>query len=208
MNLIFLGVNFYTENGFLTILDESDLNIEKICQTAKTNGVKYEKMSDTMTIRKKFPYLNPLKNSVGLYEAFNAGSINPRLLVKAQHILAQKLGVTVISDIVINIDHSQPKFRISTKKNGNFTSEKIILCVGAYLFHYNLLPKGKENIEVKCGLISTARIPVSKSFIEKLSNMPSITLTTNRTYLSSEVSDKPEAFYMMPPVKYPDGKQY
>lgn len=132
-----------------------------------------------------------------MYESANSSSINPRLLVKGQQVISQKDGCNMVRDIVIELKERKNGLEVITINNGSFYVEKVMLCAEAFLFHNNLVPKWIKTINVKCGLFSTARIPVDHEIVKKLGAMSLIALSTNKLL---------QSFYMMPPIEYPDGE--
>lgn len=186
------------ENGYLCLFNSCDDMLKLHQDAAKSQSVIYRFLPDTASIKHRFPFLNPSADTVGMYEPSKSGSINPRRLIKAQLLIAAKQGVTVMRDVVTKIEADiSVGFRVSTKCNDSISANKIILCVGAFLNHNELLPGGLR-IDVRPTLLTTVRFPVDEKLLQKLELMPSISMK----------SFTGRHFYLMAPVKYPDGDNF
>lgn len=197
-------LNFFIENGYLDLFKRDDANL-KTCRTiAQSLNVNFIELPDVESIRARFPFMNPSPNMVGLFEPSKSGSLHPRLLTAAQQRLALKRGVVLLRDIVVKVARTPSgSFQIQTKSNREIiTADKVILCAGAFLFHNNLLSK-YINLDVYPRLIRVARIPLDEQLVKKFNGMPSVSLMTTRDKDANPCNNK---FYLMAPVKYPDGK--
>lgn len=97
------GVEFYAPVGCLMVGPERGGDnpfIDNVCEAAARLRV-FTEMLDDAGLKSGFPYFSFEPGCEGVFEKDNAGYVNPRALVKAQSVLADKAGVTLIDDIVV-----------------------------------------------------------------------------------------------------------
>lgn len=188
----------------MALYDLNDSQLEESKNVARSQNVNFKILPDAGSIKSKFPFLNPLNGTVGLFEPSRSGAINPRKLLNAQQQLATKHGVTHMKDIVTKVAYRNPHgFQVQMKSSEKFNVNKIILCAGAFLGHNDLLPKN-FSIDAFPKLISTTRVSVDENLVKKYSTMPSISMKKISSGAQSGGFDDP--FYLMAPIMYPDGE--
>lgn len=150
---------------------------------------------DAADCQATYPFLAFSDDFVAWDEKGEAGYINPRQLIEAQLTAAQARGATVIREIVDTLDSSGDGVAIRTREGSELRAGKALLTTGGYS---NILLQRKLNLPTKSHTILLAEIPAEE--IEGLRGMPSI--------ISSFDHPEIESLYMLPPVRYPDGKTY
>jgi len=120
-------------------------------------------------------------------------------LVKAQCVIATKLGVERIKEVVTNInpnDSGCGTFKLSMESGFCIYGKKVVLATGAFSNFYNLLPNKINATPVKQTIVL---MELGTSDIQRLSGMPSI-IFKGQSQL--------DFCYILPPILYPDGKYY
>ncbi|XP_022081073.1 uncharacterized protein LOC110974057 [Acanthaster planci] len=176
-------------------------NIDSVAvPLAKTEGV----LLTAEGVRERYPFLDVSQygDSAMLFVA-NAGHANPRMIVRAQQQIAAHQGCDIIEDVVEavqeSLEHGQgePLLQLLTKKGRRLSAKKVLLCTGAFTQLKNLLPPSKK---LDLGIDGTfvVKLEVGESDLEKLRAMPTMTSFTDPEWNC----------YIIPPVRYPDGKYY
>lgn len=132
---------------------------------------------------------------ISLTEPGPAGFIDPRLMVRAQIVAAENSGARICREVALAL-HSRPGggWRLRTA-SGVLEAERIVLATGPYLqdLHDNQLQACVRPESVILGRISDAEAA-------RLSVLPSAIYLLDHP----EIDD----VYVVPPVRYPDGRYY
>ena len=192
------GIQFYAPVGCLVVGPErggTDAYVGNVVAAAARLGVKTEIFDDAQ-LAAKFPFFSFAQGSEGVYEQHGAGHISPRRLVKAQSLLAERAGAKVIKQTVKSIRDDGGMVLVTTEEGDSFRAEKLLLAAGGFSIAENLLPRP---VEMKVYARTVVFFEVGEAEARALSAMPSL------------ISSKPNAvdgIYMLPPIRYPDGKYY
>jgi sarcosine oxidase len=188
------GIQFYAPVGCLLVGPRrggQNGYVENIVAAAGRLGVGID-MLDDADLKARFPYLSFADGSEGVYEATGAGHISPRRLVKAQSLLAEKAGATVIKDIVTSVREEGGLAAVTTAGGTVYHAEKVLLAAGGFSIAENLLATPVE-MEVRGRTV--VFFEIDEADATALAGMPS---------LIEESRD----IYLLPPIRYPDGKFY
>ncbi len=192
------GIQFYSPVGCLVTGPkrggENDY-VGDVVDAAQRLGVETDLLDDA-GLKAKFPFFSFSSGSEGVYEPRGAGHISPRRLVKAQSLLAEKAGARVIKQTVLSIRDEAGRAVVTTAEGETFSAEKVLLAAGGFSIAENLLQKP---VEMKVYGRTVTFFEVSEAEAEALSGMPS---------LISVKPDGVDSIYMLPPIRYPDGKHY
>jgi len=192
------GVEFFGEVGCLIVGKRRGTGfsyIENVCAAAETLGVETEILDDA-TLADRFPYFAFENGCEGVFEKSNAGWVNPRELVRAQIVCAEKHGTTRIDDIAIRVREEGGVVTVTTASGQTYTAEKVIVAAGGFSIAEGLLPHALE-MEVYARTVAFFEIPEDE--LHRYAGMPS---------LIYEPADPRKHIYLLPPVRYPDGKFY
>lgn len=192
------GVDFYAPVGCLVVGPKrggENPYIANICAAADKLGVKTE-MLDEASLFERFPYFSFEDGCEGVFERDNAGYVNPRALVKAQNRLAEKAGVQLIDDVVVSVREEGGLAEISTASGNLYRAEKVLLAAGGFSIAENLLP---QPIKLDVYARTIAFFEISDDELHHYAGMPS---------LIYEPKNPRHHIYLLPPVRYPDGKTY
>eukprot|EP00057_Strongylocentrotus_purpuratus_P004019 XP_003727844.1 PREDICTED: uncharacterized protein LOC100891645 [Strongylocentrotus purpuratus] len=195
------GINFYQEVGcaFVDIQGKESLEVTK--QNAEKMGVTTYKALDSVGLQDQFPYLHIESNWEFLFNSKNAGYVSPRNLVAAQQKIASSHGCQVINDVVVKVHEDagggdDDFLKVLCQSGREVTSNRVLLCMGAFSNCYDLLPEGKQ-IDFKPMKTFVVKPEVSEEYAKTHADMPSMI-----TNIPGKMS------YILPPIKYPDGKYY
>ena len=192
------GVAFYGEVGCLIVGKARGTGysyIENVCAAADALGVETDVLDDA-ALAQRFPYFSFESGCEGVFERRNAGTVNPRELVRAQIVIAQKRGVTRIDDVVVSVAEDGGVATVTTASGQSYTAEKVLVAAGGFSIAEGLLPQ-KLEMEVYARTVAFFEIPDAE--LHSYAGMPS---------LIYEPADPRKHIYLLPPVRYPDGKFY
>lgn len=198
---VITGISFYSEVGYLMIgLRGSDFlsSIEESCKNRKIN---FQNCSQD-DLRSLFPYLKCSPNKGYLFTRERSGHISPRQLIIAQKTAAHLQGCEIINDTVMNVKRTseggQRSVCMLTKSSGEVYANRILLCTGAFTNFLGLL-KEELKLDIRVESETVVKTEVSGKELAKLKDMPSM---IEYTGVMPDVED----FYLLPPIKYPNGK--
>lgn len=192
------GVAFYGEVGCLIVGKRRGTGfpyIENVCAAAEKLEVETQILDDA-ALREQFPYFSFEAGCEGVFERKNAGYVDPRELVRAQIIIAEKYGVTRIDDIAVRVRQNGNVTTVTTASGQSYTAEKVLVAAGGFSVAEGLLPQ-KLNMQVYGRTVAFFEIPDDE--LDHYAGMPS---------LIYEPADPRKHIYLLPPVRYPDGKVY
>lgn len=204
------GISFYDPVGTIFI-GEKDAKYTVLMQQACINGnVVVEDISEINAFNRKFPFMKLLDDEVVLLDSGGAGHISARNLVAAQQQIAGKQGCVIIRDIVSNIEEcvqsmGLTKMKVTTDSGNVILAQRILICTGAFTNCRQLLPNYRSLVpNMKITQDTVALLEISEQEAQRLRAMPSI-LYDRENYpgLSHSIGA-----YILPPIKYPDGKWY
>ncbi|XP_033112508.1 peroxisomal sarcosine oxidase-like isoform X2 [Anneissia japonica] len=193
------GISFFHDVGLLFIGSQNAT--QQIKSVYSTLRIQSTELS-SQDINKKFPFLAIKEELSGLYSRENDGYINIRQQRLAHQGLAKCQGCKIISDIVESIQDTpcgrEMHLLLTTKTSIKIHSKRVLLTTGCFTGFNNLLPTKL----VPDMLATTDRVlllEMSSNDVERLKSMPSLIYRPN---------DPSNACYILPPIRYPDGKYY
>ncbi len=192
------GVSFYTPAGCLVVgpaRGGPDGYVERTSSAARSLGVETA-LLDNAGLKERFPFFAFAAGTEGVHEATGAGYISPRNLVRAQSIAAEKAGASVIREVVVSIRDEGGLVAVETADGKTYRAEKVLLAAGGFSIAQNLLPQPGD---LKVYARTIAFYEVDEAAGARFAGMPS---------LISHGVDGLDDFYMLPPIRYPDGKVY
>ncbi|MFT4002151.1 MAG: FAD-dependent oxidoreductase [Rhizobium sp.] len=192
------GIRFYAPVGCLVTGPKRGGEtpyVGNVVAAASRLGAEVEILDDA-ALKARFPFFSFAPGSEGVFELHGAGHISPRRLVKAQSLLAEKAGARVIKQTALSIREDGGLAIVTTAEGETYSAEKILLAAGGFSIAENLLP---QPVEMKVYGRTVTFFEVGEAEAEALSGMPS---------LISVSPDDADSIYMLPPIRYPDGKHY
>lgn len=192
------GVDFYHEVGcLLTGVARGDAPsyVGNTLDAAAALNVGAQILDDP-ALAHEFPYFRFDAGSEGVFEPRNAGHINPRRLVKAQVILAERAGASIIPQTVVSVREEGGAVCVTTVEGQQFSADKVLVAAGGFSVAEGLMP---QPIDLSVYARTVAFFEISEEEGARLSGMPS---------LIAKPADPKQEFYLLPPIRYPDGKLY
>ncbi|MCJ8238771.1 FAD-dependent oxidoreductase [Peteryoungia algae] len=192
------GVEFYAEVGCLIVGPKRggrDPYVGQVEAAAQQLGVSVEILSDA-ALTSRFRYFDFGSDFEGVFEQANAGYVNPRRLVEAQSILAEKAGATVVRRTAVSVREEGGLAIVTTDDGAVYTAERVLIAAGGFSINENLVPRP---LDLKVYGRTVAFFEIADEDLAAYSGMPSLI----------HQSDNPtDHIYLLPPVRYPDGKTY
>ncbi|MCJ7993358.1 FAD-dependent oxidoreductase [Rhizobium cremeum] len=192
------GVEFYHETGCLIVGPKrggADPYVGNICAAAEKLAVPTEILSDR-ALAEHFGYFRFGMGCEGVYEARNAGYVNPRRLVEAQSKLARKAGAELIADVAVAVREEDGGVVVTTAGGREVKGEKALVAAGGFSIAKNLLPRP---LDLKVYGRTVAFFEIADADLDAYAGMPS---------LIHQPEEPVDHIYLLPPVRYPDGRTY
>ncbi|MBB4214311.1 sarcosine oxidase [Rhizobium sp. BK212] len=187
------GIDFYREVGCVVVAPRASDYLERTRQAAVSLGVE-TRLLDGAGLKAAFPFFAFPDDGAGVFEVRGAGHIGPRKLVKAQSLLAEKAGATIIRNHVVSI-RSEGGFAVVKTSGGlTYRAEKVLLAAGGFSIAENLLSRP---VAMTVYARTVTLFEVSETEAARLAAMPSLIVDTPDIHI-----------YLLPPILYPDGKYY
>ncbi|MCK8778602.1 FAD-dependent oxidoreductase [Rhizobium sp. NTR19] len=192
------GIDFYSETGCLLVGPQPENDaayVTRILDAARRLDVVTETVLDD-ALAAKFPYFSFPTGSQGVWEAKRAGNINPRRLVSAQVLLAERQGTAIIPETVSSVRQEGDFATVSTVEGKTYQADKVLIAAGGFSINENLLPR---RLDLKVYARTVAFFEIDQQTFDAWGSVPS---------LIWKWSEADEGIYLLPPVRYPDGKLY
>jgi sarcosine oxidase len=192
------GIRFYEPRGCLFVSTGSagDKYWPHIEEIGRTLPVDYERLS-AGEMGTRLPFFRFPQTCRFVLENAPAGYVNPRELIEAQLAIAAGQGAALMRETVVAVSDHAGTVQVTTKEGHRYQSRKLLLATGPYSNCFDLLPR-KLDLYVETEIITLAELPPSE--VARLETMPAVIYQANLGELSN--------FYMLPPVRYPDGRFY
>jgi glycine/D-amino acid oxidase-like deaminating enzyme len=192
------GIAYYHEVGHLAVgprpASAADY-VARLHAVARALGVVYETY-EPAALRARFPALAFAAGCVGLYQPQTAGHVSPRAQVQAQTAVAAHQGATLIRDTVQSVRQVQGGVEVRTEAGHTYRGARVLVATGGFSNTKQLLPSPLD-LTVYARTIVLAELDQAQ--VEPLQGMPSI------IYRPEAATDR---CYILPPIRYPDGKYY
>lgn len=192
------GIDFYSEVGCLIVGPKrggQDPYVGQVEAAAHQLGVSVEMLSDA-ALKSRFRYFDFGSDCEGVYEEKNAGYVNPRRLVEAQSLLAGKAGARVIRRTAVSVREEGGLAIVTADDGAVYTAERVLVAAGGFSINENLVPRP---LDLKVYGRTVAFFEIPEEDLAAYTGMPS---------LIHQPDDPTDHIYLLPPVRYPDGKTY
>lgn len=192
------GISFYSEVGCLMTgpepIEATDY-LGPVLSVCARFGLDAPLLDDG-AMKARFPYFSFPADSAGVFEAQGAGHIDPRQLVLAEVECARRAGAAIVPSQVTGIATDADGVSVITDRGDTYRADRVLIAAGGFSVSRNLFPDPLDLV-VKARTI--VLFELTDDDAAQLSGMPS---------LIDETSAAEEHFYLLPPVRYPDGKHY
>ena len=146
-------------------------------------------------LRERFPFFLFPEGILGVHEEAG-GWINPRGHVRAEINAAQAKGMTLVRDEVVDVQEGSAGVSVRCGAGDELQAGKVIVACGAFSKAAGLLP---DPVPLKVYARTIAFVEIDEAEAARLKDMPSV------VYF---FPDGEGDCYILPPVRYPDGKTY
>lgn len=192
------GISFYREVGSLLTgagTEDGRNYVTRTESAADVAAVAAERLSqDEMQAR--FPWFSFPDGTEGIFEATGAGHISPRRLVMAQTQLAERAGAERIDAAVASVREAAGHVVITLADGATVEAERVLCAAGGFSIQNGLLPRP---VDLKVYGRTVVFFEVSEADAQAMGAMPS---------MIHKAAEELDDIYMLPPIRYPDGKYY
>lgn len=201
------GIGFFHECGALALMAGSlRERTGRMLRAGSEAGVVVERLSEA-GLRRDFPDLGalPLAGGVeGLLERKDAGHLNPRRLVAAQRRLAVGAGARLVDGTVAEIDQPRGgRWRVRTNDGRHLIeADKVLIAAGSLINHTGTLPQG-HTLDLQVFTEPNLLLELDDQALRRLRDLPTVVTIDPEDSGSANLSA-----YLIPPLRYPDGKWY
>lgn len=185
------GLSFYTEVGLMMAGPIAGRPIQDVDEVRREAGISADRLEGAV-LAERFPYFAFPADTLALYEPKGAGHISPRRLVRAQTIAGERAGARVMAATVSAVEEAGGAVRIVTDE-GEVRAERALVAAGGFT---NMMLA--EPLPLSVYARTVALFEVDEGEAARLGAMPSM------IYLKPNGEDP----FMLPPIRYPDGKVY
>lgn len=183
------GIAFFSPVGALMAGADDGAFLEDARQVASELSVLHQDLSREL-LAEVIPDLTLPNGWSALWEPQDSGHISPRRLVAAQTKLAAAAGATLWDVAVSGLKEADSGVRVQTTE-GSHDFDQVLVAAGGMSDH---VLERAPSYRV-CGR-TVALFELSETEAERLGYLPSLVMGT------------PEGHYLLPPIRYPDGKIY
>ncbi|WP_429806576.1 NAD(P)/FAD-dependent oxidoreductase [Ensifer sp. B1-9] len=192
------GIVFYHEVGCLIagpVPGSSYDYIEEVEKARDALGVEAP-LNDDEKLSQRFPWFRFPPGTAGVHERRGAGYINPRALVAAQTVCAEKAGARIVRSEVAAVAEDRDRVVVTMVDGKHFAAGRVIVAAGGFSISAALLPRPID-LTVKARTVFFAE--VANGDLSGFKGMPS---------LIGAAPEQERSYYLLPPVGYADGKHY
>lgn len=185
------GIAFFTEAGAMMAGPKGGTLMERA--TATRNALDIECVAmEREALAARFPFFDFQASFTALYESRGAGHVSPRRLVAAQTEAAKRRGARIVAASVEGLEERAGGVSIRTG-SGEIAADRALVAAGAMTDHVlGRAPRLSINAR------TVALFEVEEAEARRLAAMPSLVFEWAR-------EGDP---YLLPPIRYPDGKFY
>ncbi|WP_412553436.1 NAD(P)/FAD-dependent oxidoreductase [Shimia sp. MIT1388] len=191
------GQSFFYQVGALMAGPEYGAGSDYMRDTAavaEVEGIAHEALKGR-ALAERFPFFAFPDGILGLFEK-GGGWINPRAHVAAEIASGIAKGVTLVRDEVVQVLEGSDGVTVRCAGGEVLRGDKVVVASGAFSKASGLLP---EPVPLKAYARTIAFVEIDEIEANRLKDMPSVVY-----FFPNGAGD----CYILPPVRYPDGKTY
>jgi sarcosine oxidase len=192
------GVGFYREVGHLTVAPRPqapDDYSARVQHVARELDVACDTLNGA-ELAERFGYLAFEPGMVGFHQPRTAGHVSARSQVRAQTVAAQRQGATVIGRIARRARDHGDHVAVTLDNGDIVRGRTVLVATGAFSNAGELLPRP---LDITVYARTVALVELTTTDLTRLEHMPSI---IHRRH------DELQGCYILPPIRYPDGRWY
>lgn len=192
------GVGFYHEVGHLMVAarprapDDYGARVQRVAH-------ELDVVCDTLTdaeLAERFGYLAFEPGVVGFHQRHTAGHVSARSQVHAQVVAAQRQGATVISQIARRARAHDDHVAVTLDNGDVVRGRTALVATGGFSNAADLLP---QPLDLTVCARTIVLMELTTADLARLEGMPSMIYRPH---------DDTQACYILPPIRYPDGRWY
>jgi sarcosine oxidase len=188
------GVRFYHEAGHLMVLSERE-RAAQVERVARQLDVEFETLA-AADIAERFDYLTFEPDVVGFHQPHTAGHVSPRAQVHAQVVAARRHGATVLPAVVRGVRDHTDHVAVTLADGARLRCGRALVATGGFSNVDGLLP---HPLDLTVYARTVVLVELMAADVERLRHMPSVI---------SRPRDSEQRCYLLPPIRYPDGRWY
>lgn len=185
------GIRFFGNVGAMMAGEAGSDLMTRVLATKAQQGIECEVL-DRAALAARFDYFNFPGGFIAAYEPSGGGHVSPRNLVSAQTEAARRHGALIVDAEVTGLDETTSGVSIHTSA-GPITADRALVAAGAMTDF--VLGRARRLTVMKR---TVAFFEIDMAEAQRLAAMPSLVFRTKR----------PGGPYLLPPIRYPDGKTY
>ncbi|MDA7429662.1 FAD-dependent oxidoreductase [Primorskyibacter aestuariivivens] len=185
------GIGFFTERGLVMAGPDGSAPITRVADVASAAGIDCTHLRGD-ALAQRFPFFDFPADTLAIHEPSNAGFISPRRLVAAQTKAAEAHGARVVDAFTTGLTETGAGVTIRTP-SGDVHGDQILVAAGG--FSNMVLP---EPLPLNVYARTVALFEVDETEAARLADMPPL------IYLLPSGEDP----YLLPPIRYPDGRMW
>lgn len=192
------GIRFYSEVGCLIVGKTpggADDSLDQVLQARDALHV-HAPLFDRQAMAARFGYFSFQEGLSGVYEPEGAGVIDPRAFVAAEVRLAEMAGAALIAEEAVSVRDDGVGQVVETRSGRRLSCGRVLVAAGGFSLSRRLLSRPLD-LTVKARTVHFAE--VSDEDLARFAGMPS---------LIRWAPEQADSYYMLPPVRYPDGRHY
>ncbi|MBT8078484.1 MAG: FAD-binding oxidoreductase [Gammaproteobacteria bacterium] len=192
------GIKFRHDIGYMMVtpggLGKDWFNLPAMREVADDLQVDIEDLDDG-ALKQRFPYLSFTPGSSAVLQEDDAGYLDPRRLIEAQHQISIAQGASVIRDVVVDLRSRAGHVEVRTKSGSRIRANRVLLATGAYTNASGLL-QHRLQMYIRAAMIMASEVA------------PAMNVKYPATLYAK--TDGAEDFWglLMPPITYDDGRSY
>lgn len=185
------GVPFFSDVGALIAGPGDSAPLRNVAAVQAAADIACDRLEGA-ALAERFPYFDFPAGTVGWHEPSGAGYVSPRRLARAQGIAAERAGARIVEAIATGIDEVPGGVRIATDA-GPVEAARVLVAAGG--FTNMVLP---DPVPITVYARTVALFEIDEAEAARLAGQPSM------IYLGPDGEDP----YLLPPIRYPDGRIY
>lgn len=193
------GIPFFHDVGCLIVsrpggdgINPDPLDIMHEVGTAHT----YFAPGDT-SWQERWPQISFPSTHYVAFEPSPAGYLQPKRMIAAQNVAAERAGARLIEDTVTSVERQEGGYRVATAAGLVFDAGQVLIAAGAFSNFNGLLPDPVPTT-LKSEVIVLGEVTPADA--EALGRFPTVKYLLDPGDL--------EGIYMVPPIEYEDGRHY
>ena len=191
------GIRFFSEAGCLFAGPEPRSHadyLQRATDVATSTGLEIGRLTSG-ELQSRFAQFDFPSHLIGYHELSRAGHINPRALVRAQIALAKRGGATVLDALATSVRGEGGRVEVIAGGE-TFHADRVLVAAGAFSNLNDLLPRP---LQMRAAPRTVVFFELDEQAMAVFGTMPSTIVFTER---------EEDHVYILPPVRYPDGKIY